>query len=1013
MLNIQLFLEDQEVELTDKVSFPLNKSFENLWNPTDIVVEYSKSINIPATVANNKLMANAYRIDRQFASNEYGGNIGIYLDPLKRIPMKLVYNSEVILDGYAKYTSATVNDKKTYYTFNLYGALGDVFQTLMDCVVDEKKLTDEQKAEEDGGQKYVIKSLWEEQLINRHFVDESWQHRDINFDSLRNPHNCVGMAPAYRGLYDNFESTSALGLNWYTILDGTFPTEPQSIEDQLKSRWRGNLINNGYTAEKADSRIDALDYQTIVPKGLSEHQLQQFRSYEQKPFIYAHALMRLFQDKCYELTGYTMNLDPSWFSPNNPYYANMCYMFDYLSVKGNTLATGMPLTGYTTKNYTSQTAYSYPSGNVKLTSNATYNIVDTDVLNKSNITIKPFTIGVRQETPKLSQHYDPSKCKIKLEKFTEILVQVKVTTGGATQNKYFWGATGVLGEVAALTSPDASIYTTDNFIQMVEDTKYDVSTGKLIGTGYITIPSFKIEHVAGDSVTIEYEVSMFCVRQSVGHVISGRYAYGSEFISYMRPAINNDNFYVVYPNVEYDANWRTSTTCGIKNLYTKDEPLFNVVLQYTKMMGLIWKIDYNNKTIDIMPRSKYFNDYNVVDWTDKVDKAKGMTIEPVSFNSKYVTFNYEDVEGCRYSGYRNKYGVDYGEKKIRTKYNFDTNETKFFKDKIYPSSVSCKAYSSISDLKSWTTLDMLPTRSSEVNFIDAEDEEQEKAISINNWYFRGPNKTTVSYYYISDVSQIELAQDKYFWLGNGMLDHYDAGTMINSLPQFSPVYKSNINGLVFGCLFNCPNEDYTYDNSLTAANGNYIYDICWADYINERYNANNKKLTCYVRLTPAEFQTFNFKTFVIIDNQMFVINKIVDYDVQSKTTKVELIQVTNINGYVDQKVNFPEVAFSASELRISTSLGYGGASLSMKAYPAVEYSDYELTYVSRESTNSQCFVEDVEHEGNTTSIYITYESDGNYSEEWELSITKFGKHYVIPIYINQGSIKIPVIDKLT
>ena len=132
MLNIQLFFEGQEVELNKNISFPLNKMFEHLWNPTDIIVEHSKSINIPATKINNKLMMNAYRIDRQFVVNEDNPNIGMYLDPLKRIPMKLIYNGSILLEGYAKYTSATVNSKETYYTFNLYGVLGDVFQTLMD-----------------------------------------------------------------------------------------------------------------------------------------------------------------------------------------------------------------------------------------------------------------------------------------------------------------------------------------------------------------------------------------------------------------------------------------------------------------------------------------------------------------------------------------------------------------------------------------------------------------------------------------------------------------------------------------------------------------------------------------------------------------------------------------------------------------------------------------------------------------------------------------------------------------
>ena len=1002
MLNIQLFLENQEVELNNKVQFPLNKSFENLWNPTNIIVEYSKSINIPATAANNRLMANAYRIDRKFAGNtDDQANIGLYLDPLKRIPMKLIYNGSIVLDGYAKYTSSTVNDKQTYYTFNLYGALGDIFQTLMDCVVDENKLTEEQKAEEDKGAKYVIQTPWSKDVIDRYFVNESWNWQDIHFDNMSNPHNNIGMAPAYRGLYDDFESTSAAGLTWRTALDGSV-TETTSVEDELKKCWKAQLrIEHDYTEEQADARIDALDYDAIVPKGLNEHQLRQFRSYEQKPYIYISSLMRLFENKCKELTGYTINLDPAWFSANNPYYANLCYMLDYLSVKGNTLQQTLPFTGYSSQPYT-LAYYSDHEFFRRYVAHATYTITDTALIEKNNITVEPFTIGLQFMVDKDASH-DPSKCFIKMQDNAEVFVVVKVNAGNGWKNKFYWGATGELGVSAGLNPPvNSGNYTTDNFIRMANDTKYDRETNKLIGTGYITIPSFEIEHTTGNSIEVEYEVSINCTGPL--SYSAADYIHGSNYIKRVYPQLNDSNYKVIFPNTEYDANWRTSTTCALSNLYTKDEPLFKVILQYTKMMGLIWKADYQNKKIDIMPRSKYFNDYSIVDWTSRVDKSKGLTIEPVSFSSKYVTFNYEDTDGFHYSGYKKKYGVDYGEKKIRTKYNFDLNETNLFEESIHPSSVSCKSFVSIDDLIEWDTIRNLPVQTSEVNFIDSEDDDEESAISLNNWYFRGPNKTTDKSYYIADVFPLEVEQNKYFWVGNNLLGAYDKCIRTNVIPQFSPVYKSTINGNYFGCLFNCPNEDYTSDKQITNANGNYIYDVCWADYINERYNANNKKVTCYVKLNPNEFQQFNFKTFVVIDNQLFVVNKIFDYDVNSTTTKVELIQVTNINGYTTQRNEFPELTFSVASIYITTESNTwgtnGSASIRLRSFPVVEYSDFEILYVSRGSENSYCYTEDLELDGNTTDLYIMYESDGTYTEEWELVINKFGKQYTIPIYIN-------------
>lgn len=981
-MNIQLYFENQEVELTDKTSFTLNKSFENLWNPTDIIVEYSKSVKIPATTANNRLMANAYRIDRQFAINNNTTNVGLYLDPLKRIPMKLIYNGSVILDGYAKYTSSTVNTKETYYTFNLYGALGDVFHTLLDCVVDENRLTDEQKAEPDGGARYVIDCPWESRLIDKDFVKESWLKSDPNLDYSTDPHDYIGLAPAYRGLYSDFESNSALGLNWYSLLDGELPTEAVSVEDELKKRWKNNLMHGrSYTAEQADARIDALDYSVIIPKGLSEHNMKQFRAYEQKPYIYMHGLMKMYREKCKELTGYTINLDPSWFSINNPYWSKMCYMLDYLSVKGNTLQTALPFTGYVERQYTSN-----------YTTTATYEITDNEILSKGDIRLMPFTVCAQNRISGVV-----SDARLALQPNVELMVDITLTTNGKSTTYKYWG--GVDYERAS--APNG--YPKENFILVADTSTYN--DGVVTGRSYITVPSVLLKHNAGDSVTVAYKFTVNA------HNAAGTY-YGWRLTSstktqYIAPQIGSSDNVVLFPNVEYESNWRNSTTCELKNLYTKEESLFNVVLQYTKMFGLIWKPDYQNKTIDIVTRATYFKDYEVADWSDKVDKSKGLTIEPVSFGTKYVTFNYDDIDGYRYTGYRNKYGVDYGEKKIHTKYNFDTRETALFDEKIGPSSVSCQSFSTIYDLKSWDTITTVPETVSDVNYIDCTDDNQESAISINNWYFRCANKEVDTQYRITDVSDQELEQGKYFWVGNGLADYYGISVDTDILPQFSPVYKSEINGLTIGCLFNCPNEDYTKDQQIVNAKGQYIYDICWDKYINERYNANNKKVTCYVKMTPIEFQDFNYKKFVTVDNQLFVVNKIFDYEVNTKMTKVELIQVTDITGYTEQKLMFPYATYSANELYISTSSDaygtYGSGQLQVRVFPALsEIATITAAPVVVGSSRSTITDIETEYYGEyITNVVFSYESDGTYTEEWELLINyNNGDIKKIPIYIN-------------
>ena len=1015
MLNIQLYFANQEVELNDNISFPLNKTFENLWNPTEIVVEYSKSINIPATVANNKLMANAYRIDRQFVINDNSDtNIGIYLDPLKRIPMRLVYNNEVLLDGYAKYTSATVNSKQTYYTFNLYGALGDIFQKLSDCVVDENKLTDEQKAESDSGAKYVIETPWYTETINASFVKNSFDHynpsitHNVYGSNIKDgTYDCIGMAPAYRGLYEDFDSTTGYGITWYSFLDGEKPTEPESVEDQLKNRWRINLINKNYTEENAQARIDALDYNAIVPNGLNEHQMRQLRSYEQKPYIYIHSLMQIFINKCEQLTGYKINLDKSWFNVNNPYWRNLCYMFDYLSVKGNTLQSSLPFTGYTVQPYTSAissdaTAEDWSTGNYEMKSSATYTITDTDILNKGDIILQPFTLGLQSKCQKDSTHV-PKNCQLTLLDWDEVLVDVEVTSGGTTSHYYYWGATSpqpYVNGIHKLRPPFNQYYKEDNFVSMTNETKYDNKTNELIGIDYLTVPSFKIKHTKGQSITVKYTVQLNCY-EFLGAPVGVIYLYNGTSYTMPTPLLNSDTYQVIYPNIDYNANWRNSTVCSLKNLYTKDEPLFNVLLQYTKMFGLIWKPDYQNKTIDIMTRSTYFRDYKIVDWTKKVDKSKDIKIEPVSFASKYITFNYDDTEGYHYSGYKKKYGVEYGEKKIRTKYNFDTNNTDLFKNKIKPSSVSCKSFSTINDLKSWDTLTRLPNTPSTINFIDCENDDENAAIAINNWYFRAGNAALSEWWNIVDVTDKEITDDRYYWVGSGIYEELGmTPQLVNYLPMFSPVMKA-LNGIRVGCLFNCPNEDYTNDQQITQTQGRFIYDVCWNDYVNERYNGNNKKLTAYVRLTPEDFNDFNFKTFVTIDNQLFAVNKIIDYDVKSPTTKVELIQVTNITGYTKPTVEFPDKMFSSNELFITTGSDYNG-SVTITVYSET-IPTYTVTPVQNVSDNSWFEWGDSNINEYATTITFNYGSNGTYNEVWRVRFSfDDGTYKDIPIYINGG-----------
>ena len=68
-MHTQLYIENFEIELNEGVQFLLNKEFEDLSNPTDIINDWSKSLQIPFTEKNNKIFGYIYNQNRVIVSD--------------------------------------------------------------------------------------------------------------------------------------------------------------------------------------------------------------------------------------------------------------------------------------------------------------------------------------------------------------------------------------------------------------------------------------------------------------------------------------------------------------------------------------------------------------------------------------------------------------------------------------------------------------------------------------------------------------------------------------------------------------------------------------------------------------------------------------------------------------------------------------------------------------------------------------------------------------------------------
>lgn len=877
-MKIQLFLNDLEVELNDNINFPLTKTFENLSNPTDIIVDYSKTINIPITPQNTQIFGQIFKLDQIIVGGDT--NIGMYFDPTQKIDFKLLYNGDVLLEGYAKFLSTQYSVGNKYYTISLFGRLGDIFQKLMSVVLSEEDLND------DLDENYILDDHLDGTYINKELIKECWDNDTPELKlSTSSATDIIGFAPTYRGYYGNDFNSDEIQKS----ISESVKIE-QFITDKYKQTYKSQYPTA--TDDQVNSYIDSLDVPGIVGDGFKEYEMNQYRSYQQKPYIYFNKLLQMYQEVLPKISDYSLELDSDWFNVNNPYWYRLCYMLDYLEERG------------TVSKYQTQTdLFRYANGHFdrygKMTTSTTL-----DIEPRSSIELSPFTLQIKQT--EYIYNYEGKDRSVYLRNTSSILVNTKILRGStqiSNKNIYF------------VADPNNSpINTSTNEVypvnqQLTFESRYGESVKNyVVDNIYCKVPPISLYGDIQSGDTLQITVSIIDYNKqntdNVSYPFEKYYWNGKKYVTQILEVHWNANEPTILTEIRslqriYISNIKGSyIPLKLKNLYKQEQSLFNVILQYTKMFGLLWDIDYVNRKIKIITRDNYFKNNRIIDWSSKLDTSTEFNITPITFDSKTIKFNYDEVDGYRFTGYNEKYNSVYGDKKIYTSYNFNTEDKNLF-DGIKPSCVSSRSYRDFQKIYNWNLSGEIQQRTDQFVRIEDSDESDESSANVNGWYFRNDNITTDSFY-ITDDSTYQSQNTPCYYNLNNISSFSDSITSSQNFPQFNIV---NIQDVQYGCIFNKPLEDYSYNNQISYVD-NFIYNTQWEKYINERYNIQNKKITTYFNLTPVDYINFKFSDFVTIQNQLFMINKIQDFKLgQSGLTKCELIQITDTSAYTDSQLN--------------------------------------------------------------------------------------------------------------
>ena len=275
--------------------------------------------------------------------------------------------------------------------------------------------------------------------------------------------------------------------------------------------------------------------------------------------------------------------------------------------------------------------------------------------------------------------------------------------------------------------------------------------------------------------------------------------------------------------------------CKMLNLYVYDDPV-------------------ESKKLIIKPYIDFY-DGTSIDWTNKIDRSKPMSIKPMSeLNARYYQFKFKQDNDFYGENYRKKYNEGYGDRLYDTEFDFvkDTATTEVIfaasilsqglgTDKIYPA-IYKKSNNETTEDKMDSVIRIL---------------QAQKITSVASWK-------------ILEGATILSTQTSYGYAGHLF---FSSGIPIEDIN------------------FGAPKE---LKISVTSYPTTNLFNAYYSDYMAEITDKDSKMLQCNALLNIVDINNLNFSQLVWIDGVLYRLNKVDAFNpMEYTTTKIELLKAIN------------------------------------------------------------------------------------------------------------------------
>lgn len=666
--NIKLYINGIEADLTEDISLPITYVQEDLTNPTIVKNSFSKTVTLPGTKTNNSIFGQFYKLDR-FTINHTGNTtVGVEYDPSKRIPFQIYKNSNIVESGYLQLNAVNIDSYKVSYDTTLYGGLGDFFYGL---------------SYKEDGEKLTLADLNYKDVLTFKINKEYIQ------DCFNNPMDgrLLTFIPSLNGLYDDFDNdTCLINTNNSTI----FPTE--QTEGNIKY-----TTYNGFGLAKLNKSYD-------------EWEIRDLRSYKQRPALRLATLVTSILDN----SGYKYELDPKFFNARNPYWNDTFIALPLLSSNGEDEVTQRAqldkflsnqfIIGESTieggRRFGVEGSFTVQNGE-GIT--ATGDRIDLSKVSDSSTIDVNLDINITFTATEISNEDELYMCLYRsvyneesnytqtyLQTRTFLQFQLTVVNSDGTWSESPWY------NFAGERSYDDDIFdinknnTTVGTFKRISDNKYAFVDENNNNTFRLTVKASK------KSDTIRLKLATHWVKQEAGDHSGASYLFEDKILNENVPENTVlGNIESDWDVNEYSLEIKSPSGIGSGTVITQDTILktentpADYLLNIGKLFGWYYVKDINEKKISIMTRETFFKN-NVVNIEDRLDYSKNFNINPVLFDKKWYKMTLNTPETYFAKKYNKEYDLDYGQKRIDTGYNFNTETTNLYEDSIFDNVISVR-----------------------------------------------------------------------------------------------------------------------------------------------------------------------------------------------------------------------------------------------------------------------------------------------------------------------------------